>query len=395
MIDRRASLAAVIRHAVDLEADYDDIEPTVTALTESGDTTLVSPLREALDRFLDEGNFYGRDLVAGILAGIQGVAALPVLLRAAGRDLGDDQDGLRSEITELLHGDPDAARRTVVEFAGANTAELRREGLWALGFLVDARDTELLAAAATDPDPRVRSVAIGSIHDPAGDDRAFRTLVVALRDADEQVRMSAISRLGGTGRVDAVPPLAAIAAAAANPRVRSMVAYALGQLGSDEATPALLRLHRDPDRHVRDTAQNALGSVGGPAAVDPLLTLAADPDPGVRGRAATALAKAVDTDPRVIPALTTLAQDGEAVVRAATVGGLAGAGKRSPHLATLVVGLANDPDPPVRQRVALAVRHLAPDAAADILHRYTDDPDQTVRRIAGNQLERLAGPADR
>ncbi|MEV7226014.1 HEAT repeat domain-containing protein [Polymorphospora sp. NPDC051019] len=394
MIDRRASLAAVVRHAVDLEADYDDIEPTLTALTESGDTTLVPLLHEALDRFLDERNFYGRDLVAGILAGIQGGAALPVLLRAAGRDLGDDQDGLRTEIIELLHGDPDTARRTVLEFAGADTAELRREGLWALGFLTDARDTELLAAAATDPDPRVRSMAIGSIHDPAGDDRAFRTLVLALRDADEQVRTSAISRLGGTGRVDAVAPLAALATAG-EPRVRSLVAYALGQIGSAEATPALLRLHRDPDRHVRDTARNALGSVGGPAAVDPLLALAAHLDPEVRARAAVALAKAVDSDPRVIPALTTLAEDGEPAVRAATVGGLAGAGKRSPHLATLVVGLANDPDPAVRQRVALAVRHLAPDAAADILHRYADDPDQTVRRIAGNQLEHLAGPADR
>jgi hypothetical protein len=104
VIDKRASLESVIRHATDLEDDYDDIEPTLTALAGSGDRSLVPLLEAALDRFLDGDNFYGRDLVAGVLAGIEGPAALPTLLRASARDLGDDQDSLRSEIIELLEG---------------------------------------------------------------------------------------------------------------------------------------------------------------------------------------------------------------------------------------------------------------------------------------------------
>jgi hypothetical protein len=111
VIDSRGALEAVVRHAVELEDDYDDIEPTVTALAACGDTTLVPRLHEVLDRFLDEENFYGRDPIAGVLAGIQGVAALPVLLRASARDLGDDQDSLQSEIIELLHADRAAGRR--------------------------------------------------------------------------------------------------------------------------------------------------------------------------------------------------------------------------------------------------------------------------------------------
>ncbi|MFG1658289.1 hypothetical protein ACGFIY_17360 [Micromonospora chersina] len=58
MIDSRGALEAVVRHAVDLEDDYEDLAPLVTALATCGDTSLVPQLQEALDRFLDEKNFY-------------------------------------------------------------------------------------------------------------------------------------------------------------------------------------------------------------------------------------------------------------------------------------------------------------------------------------------------
>lgn len=393
MIDSRGALEAVVRHAVELEDDYDDIAPTVTALATSGDTALVPRLREALDRFLDEGNFYGRDLIAGVLAGIDGVAALPVLLRASARDLGDDQDGLQSEIVELLHLDPSASRRVVGDLATSDRPELRRVGLWALGFVVETADVELLAAAVTDTDPEIRSMAVGSMPDPAGDDRAFGALVLALRDPNQQVRVSAASRLGHAGRVDAVAPLVGLATDP-EPRVRSMVAWALGRLGSDEATPALQRLLHDPDRHVRERAAEALGAVGGHAAVDTLLTLAVDSDPQLRVQAAKALPKAADADPRVAPQLTVLARDGEAAVRAATLSGLASADGAS-RRGDLLVELADDPDPMVRQRVAVVARHVAPDVAPDILHRYTSDPDQTLRELAAIELRRLTDPTAR
>jgi hypothetical protein len=58
-------------------------------LTGSGGITLVPRLHEALDRFLEEENLYGHDLIASVLAGVAGVAALPALLLAAARNLGD------------------------------------------------------------------------------------------------------------------------------------------------------------------------------------------------------------------------------------------------------------------------------------------------------------------
>jgi hypothetical protein len=121
-----------------------------------------------LGRFLDDRNFYGRDLIARVLAGIQGVAALPALLGASARDIGDDQDSLQAEIVGLLQADRAQARRTVLAFATGNAPELRRVGLWALGFVAGAQDLDLLAAAAADADPATRSAAVGSIPGPGG-----------------------------------------------------------------------------------------------------------------------------------------------------------------------------------------------------------------------------------
>lgn len=394
MIDRRVALAAVVRHAVELEDDYDEIAPTIQALSACADDTLVLPLNEALDRFLDEKNFYGRDLIAGILASVQGVAALPTLLRASARDLGDDQDSLSAEIIDLMNAHPASARRTAVEFATSDASALRRTGLWALGFVADAEHLGLLTAAASDDDPMVRSTAIGSIPDVDGEGPAYRVVLSALTDPDHRVRVAAVSRLGFAGRPDAVAPLAALADDSAAP-VRSMVAYALGRLGGGETVPALLRLLRDSDQHVREQAVEALGSVGGPAAVDALLTLASAEDPHLRGLAAGALARTADSDPRVPQHLLSLARDEEASVRAATISGFSAAGDKASYRTSLVAGLAADPDPGVRLRVAAHVRRLAPDIAQDVLRRYADDPDERVRRIAGIERERLDNSSGR
>ncbi|WP_203989331.1 HEAT repeat domain-containing protein [Virgisporangium aurantiacum] len=384
MIDARASLEAVIRHATDLEDDYDDIEPALTALAESGDRTLVPLLEAALARFLDDGNFYGRDLIAGVLAGIEGPSALPVLLRASARDLRDDQDSLGSEIIGLLQTDRAVGRTTAREFAALDAPELRRVGLWALGFVVEPGDLDVLAPAMADPDPRIRSLVIGSVPLPEG----FDVLLVGLRDVDEGVRTSAVSRLGYSGRVVAVAPLAGLVTDPA-PRVRAMVAFGLGRLADESAGPVLLRLVEDPDRHVRECAVQALGRVGGSATVDALLAMASDPEPHRRIEAAKALGAAAAADSRAADALEMLAADDIPAVRAATISGIASTMKPSALGEHLVIRLTDDPDPSVRQRVAVLARHLAPNRLESIVRRYVDDPDPNVRRIAETELSRL------
>jgi HEAT repeat protein len=360
----------------------------VTQLAASGDLSLMQRLHEALEQFLREENFYGRDLIADILAGIAGTAALPELLRASSRDLGDDQDGLQSEIIDLLQADPAGARAAVLDAVASGTSELRRTGVWALGFIAGAGDVPTMAAAATDLDRRVRSLAIRTVPDPAGDDQAFLVLTRALDDDDDDVRSAAVTRLGAIGRADAAGPLTALAADSA-PRVRRRVAYALGRLGRNEAAPALLRLLRDHDRSVREHAAEALGSVGGPEAIAALVALARDKDPQQRALAATALANAAGGEASARQQLVALARDDVPAVRAATVSGLASA-HASPHdWAAVITRLADDPDPLVRRYVAVAARLVAPQHAADILRGYASDPDQAVRETARGQLGSL------
>ncbi|HTJ37618.1 MAG TPA: HEAT repeat domain-containing protein [Dactylosporangium sp.] len=389
MIDTAAALDAVFRHATDLEDDYDDIAHTLTALAESGDAALVPRLETAMSYFLDEQNFYGRDLIAAVLAGIQGTAALPTLLHAAARDLNDDQDSLSVEIIELLEADPEAARPIAQSFATADAPALRRVGVWALGFVPGTDEVALLTTAAADPDAEIRSMAIAQLPDPAGDDDTFATIVAALRDFQEQVRVSAVSRLGFTARPDAVAPVVSVTTDL-SPHVRSMAAYALGRLRSPEATPALLRLLDDPDSSVRAHARHALGEIGDPPAVDALLSLAASPDPELRIDAAKALAQAAEADPRVPPKLTQLATDPEPEVRAATLSGVASTSGDRSRWSPLLLALTDDPDASVRQRVAVLARHLSPAAARDLLHRYATDPDARVRDLAATELTRLA-----
>jgi HEAT repeat protein len=388
MIDNGGLLETVIDHASQLDdVAYDDIAPTVAALTGSGDVSLVPRLSEALDRFLDEENFYGRDLIAGVLAGVAGITALPALLLAADRDLGDDQDSLQAEIAALLGADPVAGREWIHELARSDAPERRRAGLLALGSVAEAGDVGLLEEAAGHPDPDVRLTAVDAVVDPAGDDRAFAVLVAASEDLDEQVRMAAISRLAASGRLEAAAALTKVITDSRY-RVRARTAYALGLLGSTTATPALLQLLRDEDGRVRDQARDALGVIGGPAAVDDLLAEAIGEDARLRAQAAKALAKAVDSDSRVEPQLMLLAKDYDPTVRAATLSGLASVANRSARWSVLATTLADDPDATVRQRVAVVAHHLAPDDFATILHRLADDIEATVRQAAATELRR-------
>lgn len=185
---------------------FDKITGLTRALIDSADLGLVPELEGHLETFLAREDFYGRDVIGEVLAGIAGLDALPVLLRASARDLGDDQDTFQSLICELLERDPVRARPAVLDLVAADDAALRATGVWALDFIVSDEDLPRLLTALTDRHPSVRSAAAA----PAGRlatrlPPAIDALGAALDDVDPQVRISVLGALGDTHATAAVP----------------------------------------------------------------------------------------------------------------------------------------------------------------------------------------------
>lgn len=132
----------------------------------------------------------------------------------------------------------------------------RRNAVWALGALHDARGVQPALAAIIDREPPVRRVAawaLGAL-DAEG---AVTALIDALGDSDATVR--------------------------------SQVVWALGAIGDRRAVDGLIKALRDQDEAVRSQAAWALGAIGDPRASDALAAALKDTSPKVRRHAAWAL----------------------------------------------------------------------------------------------------------
>ncbi|MEU4622985.1 HEAT repeat domain-containing protein [Actinoplanes sp. NPDC023801] len=383
MIDKGEALRRLHGHAGQFDADARTVERIAGAVAASGVTGPAGELRVLLAAFVDEQDHDGRDLTALLLADVAGTAALPALLMACDRDLGDVSWDLRELIDGLVrHGDG-ARGELLGMIAGGSPRECRAALQW-FEPVARAEDVPLLATTATHPDPAIRALVARQLPGPAGDDRAFEVLIAILRDADPEVRIAAVRRLAEIRRRDAGGPLAALAGDP-EPRVRARVAYALGRLGDPAAQPVLRDLLRDTDERVRGRAGEALGRIGGDPAIDALLTESGAADPRQRVRAAKALAQVVD-DPRAEERLRALAADGDAAVRAAVLSGLATAGDITGRWTSLVADLTADGDVTVRHRVVGTVAHLHP-YPDQVLKILAADPSGFVREAAVEALE--------
>ncbi|MDX2561607.1 hypothetical protein PV371_18335 [Streptomyces sp. TX20-6-3] len=119
----------------DLDADVDETIDLADEIAASGDAGLLPRLQEELDRALAERNAYARELLGGVLAAIGGPEALPTLIRASAVDLGDDQDGLATEIVDLVQADPTAARGLLQPLTEDDDLSVANRADWALRFL--------------------------------------------------------------------------------------------------------------------------------------------------------------------------------------------------------------------------------------------------------------------
>lgn len=125
----------LLRCINDPEDDSTRAYEIVDEIVAGGDRALVPRLTAELQKFLDAEDFYGRDVVADVLAGLVGIEALPLLIAASARDLGDDQDLLQSTIIELISMDNARARAILEKFSASELLSVRNTAAWALEFL--------------------------------------------------------------------------------------------------------------------------------------------------------------------------------------------------------------------------------------------------------------------
>lgn len=142
----------------------------------------------------------------------------------------------------------------------------------------------------SDPDPAVRSAALGALVRGGGRRGTRAGWNAAAADPVPEVRRRAAELAPGL----ASPPRRALVALLADddPLVAETAAWALGELGEDAriAVSSLSRLaagHDDP--LVRESAVAALGAIGDPRGLPSILSATAD-KPTVRRRAVLALA---------------------------------------------------------------------------------------------------------
>lgn len=144
---------------------------------------------------------------------------------------------------------------------------------------------------ASDPDARVRSVALGALVHSAPRRSSAGAWRIAAHDQDANVRRRAAELAPALG-IAASPRVLLALLADIEPLVAEAAAFALGEHPS--ATPRVVAaLGRAATAHddalVREAAVAALGAIGDPTAL-PVVLAACDDKPAVRRRAVLALA---------------------------------------------------------------------------------------------------------
>ncbi|MFF5428195.1 MULTISPECIES: hypothetical protein [unclassified Streptomyces] len=128
------SLTRLLAMLDDLDADVDATIDLADEVATNGGPGLLPRLEAELSRAVGERNGYARELLGGVLAGVGGTAVLPVLVRASAVDLGDDQDGLATEIVDLVQADPTTARRLLTPLTEDDDLTVAHRADWALRF---------------------------------------------------------------------------------------------------------------------------------------------------------------------------------------------------------------------------------------------------------------------
>ncbi|WP_162002658.1 HEAT repeat domain-containing protein [Streptomyces sp. CB01881] len=238
------------------------IETLVERLRTPAAGFLRPELERRLDDYVEANDSFARDQIAHALVGACGEAALPALLRASVGDRNDDGDTLQLDLLELLSAWPEAAHRLLLGCVASHDSGTRRVGIWGLSVtdFGGAKYFELVANAASDPDPGVRAdvmSSLGSIFGVGNPPRARAVLMAGACDPAPEVRRAAVQALG-SAHDQTVTDLLVARTEDTDHGVRFWAAWSLARRPGPAVRTALERLVADEDRDVREAARAVL-----------------------------------------------------------------------------------------------------------------------------------------
>ncbi len=250
-------------------------------------------------------------------------------------------------------------------------------------------------------DPWVRREAARTLERiPQSSEQAVSALRALLTDPDVLVRVRAVSGLAAAAAEfpNAMQALGA-ATGDSDEQVALAAARSLGELSSDNGEAvALLRealAARDADARVCMLWSVRVPSAVGPAAVHAVLDATDDPDPDVRCAFVDWLRAVPEGNADVMNRLRRLLRDTDPQVRLAAAWALGARSEEPTSVVADLAGALSDPDREVRCAAAEglgSLREKAKGAVEPLRRAILNDPDEDVRRRAGDALKKIQGP---
>jgi HEAT repeat protein len=326
----------------------------------------------------------------------------------------DDDDILRFAVYALGEIKSPTAVPPIVKLLDHPNPEVRQNAVFALGLIRDKRATEPLIAALRDEDSVVRgyaATALGEIGDPKakeallaalkrenasvvnmasslydlGSDEVVAVLIDKLRDPDPNNRLYAIYALSRMSDPSEIEPLIAVLS---NEEIGWLASKALISIGEPAIKPLLEALFSD-DRNIRLYATYTLGEIGSSRAGRGLVRMFRDEDPLVRDTAAEALITLGDN--RMVPPISRELSNPDPRVRQKALEVLGHIGDAS--LTETIASYLTDEDTNVIKGAILALGKLQSATASRPLTKLLDHPRQDVQDALRTAFMQIGDPA--
>ena len=244
----------------------------------------------------------------------------------------------------------------------------------------------LLGVVRTDPDPRVRRMAIVGLLRHSDHERVPAVMLRALSDPVAEVQVAAAEGLAGFA--DPAHNEALLRSfTLRNPRLDEAIADALAQANTANVRRFIDQLLGESREDVLRGGAAVLGAIGDPIATGVLRAWLSHPNPAMRRAALEALSKIASTEAR--EAIVDCIVDTNEEVRLTVVRALG----RLPGAAASLAGLVHDPSQRVRVALARLVGENGQVGMVTLAEALAADPDDEVRGAAMSGLLSLGDGA--